>query len=79
MTVMLSACYPAGDEIGRPGYCLRFKYDLETVNALKRIPIIDREWRPRTKEWWVAGIRDTELTKIFSNFEAFAKYQSSMF
>ncbi|AQU06088.1 hypothetical protein B1772_04645 [Dehalococcoides mccartyi] len=76
---ILRSCYQAGDAIGRPGYCLQFEYNLEAINAIKRIPVIDREWRPSTKEWWVAGIRDNELTRIFSNFEAFTKYQASIF
>ena len=43
----LRQCIRGGDAEKRDGFILSFRYDVETVEKLKRaIPHTDREWNP---------------------------------
>jgi hypothetical protein len=72
----LTQCIRGGALDGRSGYLLKFDYDAELVETLKRaIPHTEREWREEDKTWWVSIRFDDALKLMFSNFEALAHWQ----
>ena len=76
----LTQCIKAGSNTGQPGYLIRFGYDANMVERLKRwIPHTGREWREDTKEWLVSEDFEDVLDKLFSNWYALAKLQGTLF
>jgi hypothetical protein len=76
----LTQCSRGGDEAGRPGWNIKFEYDQETVELLKKsIPHTHRAWYPVVKSWWVSEEYAGVLTKMFSNFDSLAYLQGTLF
>lgn len=79
-SINLTQCVPGGDKQGRSGYLIKFEYDIDFIEDLKRlIPHIDREWNPITKTWWISEVHSDKLAKMFGNFEALTKLQGKLF
>jgi len=75
----LAQCIRGGSQDGKSGYIIAFHYDADLIEKLKRtIPHTDREWREDSKTWWVSIARESELMAMFSNFEALAHWQGSL-
>lgn len=77
----LQMCLRGGSDWGmRPGWLIRFQYDVDLVERLKNmIPHTYREWHQGPKSWWVSEEYEDELNELFSNWYALAKQQLPMF
>jgi hypothetical protein len=77
---LLTQCWKAGSQDGRPGYIIKFGYDQSLIELFKQaIPSRDREWHEDKKEWWVSELHDKTLKQFFSNFESITKFQGKLF
>uniref|UniRef100_A0A6M3KNI4 Uncharacterized protein n=1 Tax=viral metagenome TaxID=1070528 RepID=A0A6M3KNI4_9ZZZZ len=75
----LTECVPGGSEDYRAGYILKFNYDVDAVEQLKKlVPHTHREWHPDAHFWWVSEEYENVLTKMFGNFEALTKWQGKL-
>jgi len=78
--VNLTTCIKGGSRENKTGYIITFDYDEDTIEFLKaNIPHTHREWRPDKKEWWVSQDYESELEKLFRNFNALAHWQKTLF
>ena len=76
----LTQCIKAGSDAGRSGWLIKFEYNLELIEKLKRaIPHTEREWRPDNSEWWISENYNNALKHLFGNFEALAFLQGKLF
>jgi len=76
----LTQCIKAGSHEERPGWLIKFDYDLKAIQSLKEsVPYTEREWRPDTYEWWVSESYNDVLKKLFGNFEAMVFLQGRLF
>ena len=76
----LTQCTKGGDENGRPGWHIKFEYDQETVETLKRsVPHTERSYFPFMKSWWVSEEYAGVLSKMFGNFDSLAYHQGKLF
>lgn len=71
---ILTACWRGGGDLNKsPGYILKFEYDGELVERLKKaVPHTHREWHEPKTEWWVEEGFEAELEAMFTNFHALA-------
>jgi len=75
----LRQCIRGGDAEKRDGFILSFRYDVDTVEKLKRaVPHTDREWNSETKNWWVSAEYAPQLQELFSNFHALVYAQGRL-
>jgi len=75
---VLTQCVKGGSGDGRVGWLIAFDYNSDTVEAVKKIPHLDREWRPDEKVWWISEDYSEQLKGIFKNFEALAYLQGKL-
>ena len=76
----LTQCVKSGSTVGRPGWLIKFDYDPDLIEKLKRgIYHTGREWRDDSKEWWVSEDYEDVLNELFSNWYALAKLQGTLF
>ena len=76
----LTQCVKGGDANGRPGWLIKFEYDAEIVEAVKKsIPHTEREWYPFSRTWWVSEQYAPVMSRIFSNFDSLAYLQGNLF
>ena len=76
----LTQCIKGGSLEGESGWLIKFEYNVELIEELKRaIPHIHREWREDSKTWWVSEEYNDVLKSLFGNFEALAFLQGKMF
>jgi hypothetical protein len=62
---------------GRPGWWLRFSYNAELVERLKKtIPHTDRLWSAEAGMWWVHQRWEERLSGLFPDFDAYLQQQS---
>ncbi len=67
----LTQCVRGGSQNSRPGYLIKFDYDQDIVERLKKnVPHIDREWRPLCSTWWISEDYEPILDTMFGNFKA---------
>jgi len=81
----LKSCIRGGSRDKRPGWIIEFPYREETILELKRaIPqwgpgdIVNREWRPASKTWWVSEEYEHIIERLFSNFAAIRDQQARL-
>lgn len=76
----LTQCIKSGNATGQTGWLIKFGYDADLVEKLKReIHHTGREWREAFKEWWVSEDYEDVLDQLFSNWYALAKCQGTLF
>ena len=76
----LTLCIKAGDESMREGYLIAFNYDEQAVEELKRaVPHTERSYNPDSRQWWVSKAYEDTLDILFSNFDALAHKQGTLF
>lgn len=76
----LTQCVKSGNTTGYPGWLIKFDYDADLIERLKReIHHTEREWREGSKEWWISQDSEDVLDKLFSNWYALAKLQGTLF
>lgn len=69
----LTKAYRGGDSQGRPGFWFAFKFDQDTIDALKGIPPQFRSYNEESREWWVAD-EPSAIAKVERLFPAFHTY-----
>jgi len=75
----LTECIKGGYGDMRVGWLLKFNYDIDAVEYLKRmIPHTARNWNDETKTWWVSESYSDVIKDIFGNFEALAFLQGKL-
>ncbi len=78
--MFLTQCIKGGDQNKREGWLISFEYDQDFIETFKeRILHISREWRPEQKVWWVSVEYADTLKQLFTNFEALAFLQKTLF
>ena len=76
----LTQCIKGGSAANKPGWLIKFNYNLELVEALKkRVHHTGREWREDSKQWWISEQYEDVLDQLFSNWYALAKCQGTLF
>ena len=76
---MLTECVKSGNAEGRVGWRIKFDYDADIIETLKkRVPHTEREWNPDERYWWVGDEYQETLKLLFRNFESFL-FQGKLF
>lgn len=71
-TGTLTQCYHGGSRKGGDGWRIKFAYDADLIEELKAsVNLMEREWIPASKEWWISTEAEGALKRLFPNFEAF--------
>lgn len=74
MTATLKQAWRGGRD-GRPGWYLVTSFDAAFVEAIKRLPVLDRAWDPEAAggAWWIALDHEAEILRLLPAFESFLK------
>ena len=72
----IQTCYRGGlsRDDPRPGWWIGFRYDVDTIEALKAaIPHTDRAWVKIDQLWWIAREHEAAILRLLPEFEAFQR------
>jgi hypothetical protein len=76
----IQQAWRGGNDEGRAGWWIRFRYSEETVERLKRIyPSRDRQWNAEQRAWWIAIEHEAELDGLFGDAFAVFANQPTLF